>query len=347
MSRVVRVKNDEYKIIVEYDNPDEAAARITLDTTGTNPTVSGTVVVRGDLLVEGTTTTVESVDTTIADNILTLNAGETGAGVTLNQSGIEIDRGTEDNARLVYDETVSVYNGTSIVGAFLLQDAVGNVLPLSTNSINHTGTIYITPTNSFISVGGETDYEENIFSYDAPGGNVNANAPLDDDALVNAKALEDYADFRLSIFAPSSIADADTSVEASDFDTNALESKIVVTIDGVVTGNIYSNRTEIHNIKIQDNEISTINDDSSNQDLVLYAGGTGNVQVDDGLILTTSPFQAEDIGINPADNPPLDGVKLYGSTEGLGATGLSFVNSAGTAGELISKDKALLYAMLF
>ena len=101
MSRVVRVKNDEYKVIVEYDNPDEAAARITLDTTGSNSSVSGTVVVKGNLLVEGTTTTVESVDTTIADNILTLNAGETGAGVTLNQSGIEIDRGTEDNARLV------------------------------------------------------------------------------------------------------------------------------------------------------------------------------------------------------------------------------------------------------
>lgn len=347
MSRVVRVKNDEYKVIVEYDNPDEAAARITLDTTGSNSSVSGTVVVKGNLLVEGTTTTVESVDTTIADNILTLNAGETGAGVTLNQSGIEIDRGTEDNARLVYDETVSVYNGTSIVGAFLLQDALGNVLPLSTNSINHTGTIYITPTNSFISVGGETDYEENIFSYDTPGGSIDAIAPLDDDALVNAKALKDYADYRLSPFATSSLSDGDTSVEASDFDTNAVESKVVTTIDGSITSTTYSNRTELHNIKIQNNEISTLNDDSTDQDLILYASGTGNVQIDDGLILTTTPFQAEDSTSNPADNPPLDGIKIYGSAEGEGATGFSFVNSAGTTGELISKDKALLYAMLF
>jgi hypothetical protein len=347
MSRVVRVKNDEYKIIVEYDNPDEAAARITLDTTGSGSSIAGTVVVRGDLLVEGTTTTVESVDTTIADNILTLNAGETGAGITLTTAGIELDRGTENNARFVFDEDVPVYNGVDTTGAFLAEDAVGNVLPLSSNSINHTGTIYITPLNSFISVGGEEDYEENIFSYDVPGGIIDNSEPLDDDALVNAKALEQYVDFRLTEAIIGAISDADTSFVAEDFDTNTTESKFIITVDGVNTGNIYGNRTEIHNIKIQNNEISTLNDDSTNQDLILYASGTGNVQIDDGLILTTSPFQAEDIGINPADNPPTDGVKIYGSAEGSGATGISFVNSSGTAGELISKDKALLYAMLF
>lgn len=348
MSRVIRVVDDDFKVIVEHAGADAGNALITLDTTGTNPTITGRVVVRGNLVVEGSTTTVESTNTTIADNTITLNEGETGAGITLNESGLEIDRGTLDNVRLVYDMTAIYYNGGAPGnGSWVFKDVNSSILPINTNSINHNGTIFLTPTNSIVSVTGVTDYEENVFSYDAPGGNVNSNTPLDNDALVNAKGLEDYTDFRLLGTPTSGIGDADTTFVAEDFDTNATESKFIITVDGVNTGNIYGNRTEIHNIKIQDNQISTLNDDSSNQDLILYAGGTGNVQIDDGLILTTSPFQAEDIGIDPADNPPTDGVKIYGSAEGSGATGISFVNSSGTAGELISKDKALLYAMLF
>ena len=344
MSRVVRVKNDEYKVIVEYDNPDQAAARITLDTTGTSGIIAGTVVVRGNLLVEGSTTTVESIDTTIADNIITVNAGESGAGISLQTAGIEIDRGTEDNARFIFDETAPVYNGSSTTGSFLLQDSLGNFLPLTTNSINHTGTIYITPTNGIISVGGESAYEENVFSYS--GGTINSSTPLDDDALVNAKALEQYADFRLAGTPTIGIADADTSFVAEDFDTNAIESKFIITVDGSSIGNIFRNRTEIYNLKFEDNQITTLNDDSTNQDLVLSASGAGSVRIDDGLIITPAPFQAEDV-VAPSSNPPSEGVKLYSDTGSADGSGLFFVNSNADTGELISKNKALLYSMLF
>lgn len=64
------------------------------------------LVVNGDLTINGTTTTVDTVNTTIQDNIIELNSGESGAGVTLSTSGFEIDRGTEDNVSLLWDDAV-------------------------------------------------------------------------------------------------------------------------------------------------------------------------------------------------------------------------------------------------
>lgn len=67
---------------------------------------NGSVTIAGDLVVAGTTTTVNSTNTDIADSIITLNKGETGAGVTNpNQSGLEIDRGTEGNKFLIWSES--------------------------------------------------------------------------------------------------------------------------------------------------------------------------------------------------------------------------------------------------
>jgi len=62
------------------------------------------VVVAGNLTVTGTTTNIETTNTNITDNVITLNQGETGAGVTLTTSGIEIERGTSPNRSLVWTE---------------------------------------------------------------------------------------------------------------------------------------------------------------------------------------------------------------------------------------------------
>jgi len=62
------------------------------------------VVIAGDLTVTGTTTSIETTNTDITDNVITLNKGETGAGVTLTTSGIEIERGTSPNRSLVWTE---------------------------------------------------------------------------------------------------------------------------------------------------------------------------------------------------------------------------------------------------
>lgn len=70
---------------------------------------TSTVTVNGNLTVTGTTTSVETVDSQIRDNIILLNQGESGAGITSTSSGIEIDRGTETNVSIVYDDSVDAF----------------------------------------------------------------------------------------------------------------------------------------------------------------------------------------------------------------------------------------------
>jgi len=60
----------------------------------------------GNLTVSGTTTTVNSEEVTVADKMITVNDGETGAGLTGGtEAGIEVDRGTETNYKFIFNET--------------------------------------------------------------------------------------------------------------------------------------------------------------------------------------------------------------------------------------------------
>jgi len=71
----------------------------------TGGTINGNLIVTGDLTVQGTITTVDSDNLVVKDNIILLNNGETESGVSLTYSGIEIDRGTENNSQWVFDES--------------------------------------------------------------------------------------------------------------------------------------------------------------------------------------------------------------------------------------------------
>jgi len=96
-------------------------------TTAANGTFAD-VTVNGNLTVLGETTTLDVTNLAVEDNTIILNNGESGAGVTNNTSGIEIDRGTEQNARWVWDDTTDswaaqVFDGStwqtaSITGNF-------------------------------------------------------------------------------------------------------------------------------------------------------------------------------------------------------------------------------------
>jgi hypothetical protein len=65
---------------------------------------TSTVVIPGDLRVDGTTTQVNSNEVNIGDAIITLNADETGA--PSQNAGFEVERGTSANVSLVWDETL-------------------------------------------------------------------------------------------------------------------------------------------------------------------------------------------------------------------------------------------------
>ena len=67
--------------------------------------------ITGDLTVSGTTTTVNTTNTSISDNTIVLNSGETGAGVTHSDAsaGIEIERGTSLNTKLLWNESTNFF----------------------------------------------------------------------------------------------------------------------------------------------------------------------------------------------------------------------------------------------
>jgi len=69
-----------------------------------NLQLTGDANISGNLYVYGNTSILNTNIVEVEDNILLLNRLETGAGVTLNQSGIEIERGSLENYRFVYNE---------------------------------------------------------------------------------------------------------------------------------------------------------------------------------------------------------------------------------------------------
>lgn len=62
-------------------------------------------VVKGNLVVEGKTTTIESANLSVADNIIEINKGQTGNGVSLGEAGFKIDRGDSDAYFILFDES--------------------------------------------------------------------------------------------------------------------------------------------------------------------------------------------------------------------------------------------------
>lgn len=68
-------------------------------------TLNGDATVKGNLFVEGNTTLLNTNVIEFEDNIILLNRLESGSGVTLNQSGIEISRGVSENYRMVFNES--------------------------------------------------------------------------------------------------------------------------------------------------------------------------------------------------------------------------------------------------
>jgi len=104
---------------------DTMTGNLTLDT-GSNLTLtqgdidvqSGNVTILGNLYVSGTTVTINSEDLNIKDNIILINSGETGSGVTLNEAGIVIERGDYQNYYFMFveDSPVTDEGGTFRIG---------------------------------------------------------------------------------------------------------------------------------------------------------------------------------------------------------------------------------------
>ena len=97
------------------------------------------VVIAGNLTITGDATQLETTNTAITDNVIILNQGETGAGVTLGTSGIEIERGTQPNKTFVWNEATDKWTlgaETLVVGTVEVTTAFSDgVLNISSGSI--------------------------------------------------------------------------------------------------------------------------------------------------------------------------------------------------------------------
>lgn len=83
---------------------------ITIDPASAGP--GGTVVIAGNLTVQGTTTTIDSNEVNIGDSILVLNSDAEGAASA--NAGFEIERGDDDNVSFLWNETNDRFEMTNL-----------------------------------------------------------------------------------------------------------------------------------------------------------------------------------------------------------------------------------------
>lgn len=69
-----------------------------------NKTFNNNVTVLGDLNVSGTLTYLDSTNLAISDNVIVLNRGEVGAGVTNINAGLTVERGSLPDSNMVFNE---------------------------------------------------------------------------------------------------------------------------------------------------------------------------------------------------------------------------------------------------
>ena len=326
-------------------------AKITLDT---GPAASGgSVRVTGDLVVEGQTLNVAAANLNITDNIIKINDGETGAGITLVYSGLEVERGSLSNASLLYDETADTWliANNSAPGPFNYDESNLRLRRIYTNPTTDDGDLTLIGTGSgVVKVFGTTAYELQVtHDDDLP------NKKYVDDSILNNPTFQIVApqgqDTRVIIADKEITPDISTTAGSLAYFTaqtgfpNIGESSVSVIVDNALVGQFFNNRLEISDLEIGGgidyNEITTKNG-ITNLNIFVRTQGTGKLQ-------TNYAIQLEKIGVTPAYVS--NNILVYGDTPGVGTSGVWFVNDSAEAakqnGELISKNKALVFSMIF
>lgn len=317
MSRVLKVSQSDYRLQVQ------SGGNIILDT----GSAVGLVTITGNLDVKGTTTTVESTNTTIKDNIIYINYGQTGDGIgsTLNyQAGIQIDRGDLSDAQLIFDEQVTHKDPVlldDVQGTFVLKTENGQLSGLQLGTITTDGTSNILfdmqNYDSILTLVNTTDYETRV---------------LNDDDVPNRKFVTDYVSATGGTANVTNIhypLVGTPQLSRAEATSNSLEFIVNTYLRAEITAlGLYVDNVNIFN--------NTIKNHSTSQ-LVLTAN-SNLVEVDSVLSLT-----------NQGSSPSASGGKnkIYSqAVVGPGKSGIFFTNTT-TSDELVAKNRALLFSMLF
>lgn len=328
MSKIVKVQNGNLRFAVTNDT-NQSTSTITLDTGDR----TGTTIITGNLIVQGTNTNIESTTSVINDNIIVLNAGEAGTGVTLDKSGIRIDRGwsipnnyelpstsmtANGDAELVYVEA----NGGTPAAFKLAYTETGAYIPLETNAITTGGgdlNLIGTGTSGMVTVTGTVGYESRV---------------LDKDHIPNKKYVDDTIIQYVANTFSGKIQSGDTSISILDNSVTFTPTVIAITLDGTAKALISSGGFTIDSkINLNQNTLSNL----TNDNLVLQSAND--------TIELSGYLQLNDQAVDPTT--PVSGNLVYSKTPvGPGNSGIYFSNPV-TSGELVQKNRALLWAMLF
>jgi hypothetical protein len=96
--------NNIHGRIIQHDIYLNQGVRSGDSPTFANLQLTGDATIEGNLYVLGNTTVLNTNVIEFEDNIILLNKNESGSGVTLNQAGLEINRGSLENYRIVFNE---------------------------------------------------------------------------------------------------------------------------------------------------------------------------------------------------------------------------------------------------
>ena len=335
----------------DYNIKAAEGARIILDTGPS--TAGGEVRITGDLVVEGETLTVEAVNLNISDNIITLNDGEVGSGVTLIYSGIEINRGSAAPATFLYDESTDTWilGNNSAPGPFVFDESNLRLRRIRTNSTTDDGDLTLIGTGTgVVKVIGTDNYEDQVTHDDDL-----TNKKYVDDAILNNPTFQIVApqlqDTRVIIADKEVTPNISTQPGSLAYFTATTglvstgESAVSILVDNSLIAQFFTNRLEVGDIEIgggvDRNEI-TSRAGITNENIIIRTQGTGKLQ-------TNFALQLERLAGEPAY---VSGSTLiYAKSSDLGQSGVWFVNDSLTErhrnGELISKNKALVFSMLF
>jgi len=299
---------------------------VTSTSTGTRLTMETPEVrITGDLTVLGATTTIQTANMSIEDNIIIINSGETsGSGISLGQAGLNIYRGPSSSpATMLFDDTLSYLQPNGGTGEGVFTFKVGSSLgAIQAHVVETSGEDLLLlgqkAPNAVVSVTGTSDYETNV---------------TDDDDIPNKK----YVDTAVAGAAISRMTAGNTIAEVFDTSDGDPLSQFTINVDGTQRFSVNGITTELQELQIDG---TTIRPKTSNNSLFLETNGTGEVVVRDVLSIE---------GVVSPTAPSADSgrIKLYSQTQAEGGSGLYFVNTSSTRDELVSKKKALLYSMLF
>jgi hypothetical protein len=346
----------------DYNIKTKPGGRITLDAGVGDDSSFGTVEVIGNLIVTGDTTSVTSTNLEIVDRILTLNKDEAGPGVTQRFSGIEIDRGSLPDSSLagkaafVFDEQDSPQLGSEH-GAWIIafgtesgysfQDSNLKLRRILTDPLTDDGNLTLIANGvGVVSVAGTTDYEDQVTAF---GDDALTNKKYVDDAILNNPTFQIRApqgeDTRVIIAdkdvttpsgTPGSLA---YHFDETGFPTRGSESAISIIVDGQRTAHFYETEIVLQDLIIKDNEIQA----DQSIDVYVKTSGTGKLRTNFARrfdnVVSSDPVHENNTTI------------VYSKNISTGNTGLYFVSNNTTVGtvtdELISKNRALVYSMLF